>query len=109
MRILVVVAVVSAAAILVTIVLPADLERIEATLAWLGGEDYLFAGQGVTLTVAPKDGRGKLGFDFVDEGRYDDGKWIAGRRLNGDETHQGRHVRLPPGEFGLQTFRLYRY
>ena len=78
-------------------------------LIWLGNEDYLFAGQGVTLTVSPAEGLGKLGFDFVDEGRYEDGKWIAGRRLNGDETHQGRHVRLPPGEFGVQKFRLYRY
>ena len=78
-------------------------------LIWLGGEDYLFAGTGVTLTVAPADGLGKLGFDWVEEGRYDDGKWIAGRRLNGDQTHQGRHVRLPPGEFGVQLIQLYRY
>lgn len=78
-------------------------------LIWLGGEDYLFVGQGVTLTVAPADGSGKLGFDFVDEGRFENGTWIAGRRLNGDETHQGRHARLPPGTFSLQKFRLYRY
>ena len=78
-------------------------------LIWLGGEDYLFAGQGVTLTVAPADGIGKLGFDRVDEGRYEAGEWRPGRRLNGDQTHQGRHVRLPPGAFGVQRFRLYRY
>ncbi|MGV3555061.1 MAG: DUF5597 domain-containing protein [Croceibacterium sp.] len=78
-------------------------------LIWLGGEDYLFAGQGVTLTVAPADGLGKLGFDLVEEGRFDNGRWIAGRRLNGDETHQGRHVRLPPGAFAMQKFRLYPY
>jgi len=80
-----------------------------AVLIWLGGEDYLAAGQGVTFTFAPAEGQGRLGFDWVDEGRYEDGRWIAGRRLNGDQTHQGRHVRLPPGEFGVQRFRLYRY
>lgn len=80
-----------------------------AVLIWLGGEDYLLAGQGVTLTVEPADGRGRLGFEQVEEGRYEDGQWIAGRRLNGDQTHQGRHVRLPPGEFGMQRFRVYRY
>jgi beta-galactosidase GanA len=80
-----------------------------ALLIWLGGEDYLLAGQGVTVTVASADGNGRLGFDRVEEGRYQDGQWIAGRRLNGDQTHQGRHVRLPPGEFGMQRFRLYRY
>lgn len=80
-----------------------------ALLIWLGGEDYLFAGQGATLTVEPEDGRGRLGFDFVEEGHYEAGQWRPGRRLNGDQTHQGRHVRLPPGAFGLQRFRLYRY
>ena len=80
-----------------------------ALLIWLGGEDYLFAGQGATLTVEPSGGAGRLGFDYVEEGRYDAGEWLPGRRLNGDQTHQGRHVRLPPAEFGLQRFRLYRY
>jgi beta-galactosidase GanA len=80
-----------------------------ALLIWLGGEDYLFAGQGATLTVEPEEGMGHVGFDTVDEGRYQGGEWRPGRRLNGDQTHQGRHVRLPPGEFGVQRFRLYRY
>ena len=80
-----------------------------ALLIWLGGEDYLFAGQGATLTVEPADGQGRLGFDIVEEGRYETGQWHPGRRLNGDQTHQGRHVRLPPGEFGVQRFRLYRF
>ena len=76
---------------------------------WLGGEDYLVAGSGITLTVEPVDGKGRFGLDQVDEGRFADGKWIPGRRLNGDQTHQGRHVRLPPGDFGIQKVRLYRY
>jgi beta-galactosidase GanA len=80
-----------------------------ALLIWLGGEDYLLAGQGVTVTVEPTDGKGRLGFERVEEGRYEDGQWLPGRRLNGDQTHQGRHVRLPPGEVGVQKFRLYRY
>ena len=78
-------------------------------LIWLGGEDYLLAGSGVTLTVEPVDGKGRVGFDRVEEGSYVDGRWQRGRVLNGDQTHQGRHVRLPPGEFGIQRFRLYRY
>jgi beta-galactosidase GanA len=80
-----------------------------ALLIWLGGEDYLLAGEGVTVTVEPADGKGRLGFERVEEGRYQDGQWLPGRRLNGDQTHQGRHVRLPPGEVSLQKFRLYRY
>ena len=61
------------------------------------------------MTVEPSGGAGRLGFDYVEEGRYENGEWLPGRRLNGDQTHQGRHVRLPPAEFGLQRFRLYRY
>jgi beta-galactosidase GanA len=80
-----------------------------ALLVWLGGEDFLFAGMGATLTVEAVGGLGSVGFDFVDEGTFEAGEWKAGRRLNGDQTHQGRHVRLPPGEFGIQHFRLYRY
>jgi beta-galactosidase GanA len=80
-----------------------------AVLIWLGGEDYLLAGQGVTFTVEPAGGQGRLGFERVEEGRYEAGEWLPGRRLNGDQTHQGRHVRLPPGEFGVQRFQLYRY
>ena len=75
-------------------------------IIWLGGEDYLVAGNGITITVEPVDGKGRFGLDQVDEGRFADGKWVPGRRLNGDQTHQGRHVRLPPGQFGIQKVRL---
>lgn len=37
------------------------------------------------------------------------GAWVAGRRLNGDQTHQGRHIRLPPGKPQIQKVRFYRY
>ncbi|MEZ0243267.1 MAG: DUF5597 domain-containing protein, partial [Sphingomonas sp.] len=78
-------------------------------IIWLGGDDYLVAGRGITITVEPVDGKGRFGLDQVDEGRFAGGDWVPGRRLNGDQTHQGRHVRLPPTEFGIQKVRLYRY
>lgn len=78
-------------------------------ILWLGGEDYLVAGYGITVTVEPVAGEGRIGLDQVDEGRFVDGVWKPGRRLNGDQTHQGRHVRVPPGQFGIQKVRLYRY
>jgi len=80
-----------------------------ALLIWLGGEDFLVAGSGVTFTVEPEDGKGRAGLDWVDEGGFAAGKWTTTRRLNGDQTHQGRHVRLPPDGFGIQKLRLYRY
>lgn len=78
-------------------------------ILWLGGEDYLIAGTGITVTVEPADGKGRAGLDRVEEGKFVDGKWAPGRVLNGDQTHQGRHVRLPPDAQGVQHIRLYRY
>jgi beta-galactosidase GanA len=75
-----------------------------------GPEDYLVAGEGLVVTVAPADpAAGSAGIDRDEQGRYIDGSWHEDRRLNGDETHQGRHIRLPPGAPSLQRVRLYRY
>ena len=75
-----------------------------------GPDEYLFAGTGLTITFdTEKPGDPIVGLLSVDEGRYVDGQWTPGRRLNGDQTHQGRHVRLPPGRFGIQRVKLYRY
>ncbi len=73
------------------------------------GEDFWFAGQGVTITFsAPPGDANRVGINFAEEGVFDaQGKWIAGRRLNGDQTHQGRHIRLPPGKPQIQKVRLY--
>ena len=75
-----------------------------------GSDEYLFAGTGLTITFeTDKPDDPIVGLLSVDEGKYVNGQWIQGRRLNGDQTHQGRHVRLPPGRFGIQRVKLYRY
>jgi beta-galactosidase GanA len=76
----------------------------------LGPDEYILAGSGLTVTFSPRTpGDPIAGLLSVQEGRFEDGRWIGGRWLNGDQTHQGRHVRLPPEEFGVQRVRLYRY
>jgi beta-galactosidase GanA len=76
-----------------------------------GAEDYLVAGQGLIVTFEPAgDGPPLAGIDNVWEGTFDArGTWTPGRLLNGDQTHQGRHLRLAPGDFQIQRVRLYRY
>jgi hypothetical protein len=74
-----------------------------------GPDEMIIAGAGVTVTFAslrPGENVGLLG---VEEGRFEGGQWRHLRWLNGDQTHQGRHVRLEPGRFGLQRVTLYRY
>jgi len=76
-----------------------------------GPEGFLIAGQGITVTFrAAVDGASLAGIDYAWEGFFDEqGEWQNRRRLNGDQTHQGRHIRLPPGQFQIQKLRLYRY
>ncbi|HEX6397506.1 MAG TPA: DUF5597 domain-containing protein [Steroidobacteraceae bacterium] len=75
------------------------------------GEDFWFAGQGITVTFESEEAGGpRVGIELAEEGVFDArGQWIAGRRLNGDQTHQGRHIRLPPGKPQIQKVRLYWY
>jgi beta-galactosidase GanA len=76
----------------------------------LSDEEFAIAGMGVTITFAPADGKGKVGIDQVQEGRYEkEGNRVGGRWLNGDETHQGRHVHLGDGTWSVQRVKLYKY
>jgi hypothetical protein len=45
----------------------------------------------------------------VDEGRFRDGRWIPGRRMNGDEDAGGWRLQLPAGAPSIQRIKLYRY
>lgn len=75
-----------------------------------GDDDFLIAGTGLIFYVGINDGGGdRVGFDTVEEGRFVDGIWKPGRRLNGDLTNQARFVRLPINEFTVLRLRLYRY
>lgn len=81
-----------------------------------GKEDYLLIGSGVVVTYSPaesadawKKGDARIGLAKCEEVDFRDGKMHILRHLNGDQTHQGRHVRIPVGQYQIQHFRLYRY
>lgn len=88
-----------------------DMASYGGIIVQIGPEEYLIAGQGITVTMAPVgDGPPLAGIDSAWEGTFDaTGKWVPGRLLNGDQTHQGRHIRLAPGAFQIQRVKLYRY
>ena len=77
----------------------------------IGPEEYLMAGRGLVVTFSGAgDGPALAGIDSAVEGVFDaQGRWVPGRTLNGDQTHQGRHIRLPPDQFQIQRVKLYRY
>jgi len=65
---------------------------------------------GVVVTFSPADGQGRIGIEQAQEGRFEaNGCWRGGRWLNGDETHQGRHIDLRGSAWRVQRVRLYRY
>ena len=72
-------------------------------------DEFYVAGTGFVMTFTPKANNKKAGFISVDEGKFENGVWKPGRRMNGDQDHQGRHVRIPWGEYSIQHVELYTY
>ena len=91
--------------------LPADPAPLSGGLVIATAPDeFVFAGTGMTITF-DVDGTTEqtVGLSRVEEGKFLDGRWMPGRRLNGDQTHQGRHVRINSRKFEIQKVKLYRY
>ena len=78
-------------------------------LVEIGPDEYIVAGNGIIVTFASVRPDVTVGIERVDEGAVTGGKFAAARRLNGDETHQGRQVRLPMGALGVQRLKIYRF
>jgi hypothetical protein len=102
--------------------------RHEYTLGWSSGakedewplasaiiiqtaeEEFYIAGTGIVVTFKPLyNDVLNVGILKVDEGRFENNEWKILRHLNGDQTHQGRHVRIPFGEYTIQRLKLYTY
>jgi hypothetical protein len=75
----------------------------------LGDEEFVALGKGTVLTFAPAEGEHRIGIESCQAGSYADGLLVGARWLNGDQTHQGRHIHLYDGAWTTQRFRLYRY
>jgi len=87
-----------------------------------GPEEFYAAGTGVNVKFLPNTpGPQNVGLATVEEGVFIDGKWVAGRRLAGDDTGDEILV-LPrlhedpdhpalfgPSQKGIQRVTLYRY
>jgi beta-galactosidase GanA len=73
-------------------------------------DEFFIAGSGVVVTFLSSSNDGSVaGIASMDEGTFVNGRWVAGRRMNGDQDHQGRHLNLPGGEYGIQKVKLYTY
>jgi hypothetical protein len=75
-----------------------------------GPNEFLGAGKGFRVLITPKSPSPfKLGYASIDEGKYLDGRWIPGRRLNGDETDQGSFWRFDSRSLKIEKAVVYRF
>ena len=73
-------------------------------------DEFYVAGSGIVINFrTTKDDNSKVGILRIDEGKFIDGKWVPGRRMNGDQSHQGRHLRVEVGSYNIQKVKLYTY
>ena len=85
-------------------------ERVAALFISTGPDDYIIMARGInvyfTAATNPSD---SVGLGTVEEGVYAGGKWIPGRRLNGDETPEWKALRFRSDDYTIQHVKLYRY
>ena len=73
----------------------------------IAADEFLVAGTGMVVVFNNIDKSLVTNIISADEVSYKNGVAVKGRRMNGDEDHQGRHVRFPVGEWGIQKVKLY--
>ncbi|MEP6727507.1 MAG: DUF5597 domain-containing protein [Bacteroidota bacterium] len=72
-----------------------------------GKDDFIIAGTGIVITFSCADKNRIPNILSADDVQYENGKEIKKRRMNGDQDHQGRHIRIPDGQWGIQKVTMY--
>lgn len=98
-------------------------ERAYAMVIAIGADEYIVSGSGaqVIFTSATSEDQ-TIGLARVEEGRFEDGEWLRGRILSGDEImisydmadmaaqrRTGTALKFQEGPPTIQRVRLYRY
>ena len=73
-----------------------------------GKDDFIIAGTGVVIMFSSSNKGRVANILTADELQYENTKEIKGRRMNGDQDHQGRHIRIPDGQWGMQKISMYQ-
>jgi len=68
-------------------------------------DEFLFGANGDPVFTIDS-GPGKILVSSKDEGRYENGKWIAGSRINGDELFQSGEPRTNVGMLKVKVVRI---
>jgi hypothetical protein len=88
----------------------APVDRVAGLFIQLGPDDFVIVGRSMNVYFeSATDQTQSVGLAASDEGQYVDGRWIPGRRLNGDETPDWRALWFPGDRYSIQKIKLYRY
>jgi beta-galactosidase GanA len=74
-----------------------------------GPDEFTGAGKGFRVSFTTRSFSPHTGIGTIDEGRFEDGRWIPGRRLNGDENDQGNYWRFDQHEIKIEKVTLYHF
>jgi hypothetical protein len=74
-----------------------------------GPDTFYGAGAGFRVKFSLPDGKMQAGIGTVDEGAFEDGKWVPGRRLNGDENDQGNYWRVDQFQAKIEKATVYKF
>ncbi|MBV8552178.1 MAG: DUF5597 domain-containing protein [Acidobacteriaceae bacterium] len=75
-----------------------------------GPNEFLGAGSGFRVQFTPRSpGLPHAGVGYVEEGKFENGRWLPGRRLNGDENDQGHYWRFAPQQISIEKAGVYRF
>jgi hypothetical protein len=85
-------------------------EPSAAIIIQTGEREFYYIGFGVSLTFSKiNDPDTRVGILKTDRGNFINGQWEIFQHLNGDQTHQGRHIRSFVDDLSIQRFSLYEY
>ena len=75
-----------------------------------GPNKFIGAGSGFRVRFYSKTKNTEIiGIGNVDEGTFNNGTWVPGRRLNGDENDQGRAWRFAFWGLSIEKCTVYKY
>jgi len=87
-----------------------DWESAAAIIIHAGPNEFYYVGFGISLKMKKLSKPDmKTGILKAERGNFKDGKWVVFQHLNGDQTHQGRHIRSFADDLCIQRFTLYEY
>jgi hypothetical protein len=88
----------------------APLDSVAGLFIQTGPDDYVIVGRSMNVYFeSATDPNQSVGLGSVDEGQYVNGRWVPGRRLNGDETPDWRALWFAGDRYSIQKIKLYRY